>query len=477
MPYEKDRDTFLSQVLQTFTAKFVLEVLGGAGAIWGFSEVLTLRNPDTVQTWRVYALTVGFIFAIRFLLQIKDFIDHTSIENTGPKRLVQVFAAKLVLEVFGGGGAIWGFSEVLTFRNHNTQEEWRVISATVGAIFGVRWLLQIVDFSYGIDHEKVQSNKILRLYQIFSAKLVLEVFGGGGAVWGSTEALTLRVPETQEYWRGFAQAAAIVFFGRWLIQMKNYVRENFGEDKDRINFIRAYQIFSAKFILEVAGGAGAIWGFSEVCTLRNAETVHTWRPIALTVGAVFLIRFLMQIRDFVGYVEHANSGCSRLLFVFSAKLVLEVFGGGGAIWGFSEVVTFRNDETRHQWQVTAAIVGALFFVRWLLQIKDFVSGSNPELGANKTVRLVQIFLAKLVLEVFGGGGAVWGSTEALTLRVPETQAFWRFWASVAGFIFFMRFLLQIRDYVNENMDTTYKPKHVSSTPKSTVETEITPLMV
>ena len=29
-------------------------------------------------------------------------------------RLVQIFAAKIVLEVFGGGGAIWGASEIVT---------------------------------------------------------------------------------------------------------------------------------------------------------------------------------------------------------------------------------------------------------------------------------------------------------------------------------------------------------------------------
>jgi len=474
MPYAKDRDTFLSQVLQTFGAKFVLEVLGGCGAIWGFSEVLTIRNTNTQHTWRVNACTIGFIFFIRYLLQIRDFIDHANVKNTGTKRLVQIFAAKLVLEVFGGGGAIWGFSEVLTLRNPNTQEEWRKIAATVGAIFFLRWCLQIADFISGNDPDHKGSNKAVRLFQIFSAKLVLEVFGGGGAIWGASEALTLRVPDTQEYFRGFAQAVAIVFFGRWLIQMKNHVRENFGADEDRIRFLRTYQIFSAKFILEVCGGAGAIWGFSEVLTLRNAETVHTWRHIALTIGSIFLIRWFMQMQDFIGSVEHANSGTARLIFVFSAKLVLEVFGGGGAIWGFSEVVTFRNDETRHPWQVTATVVGALFFVRWCLQIKDFITGTNPDEGANKKVRLVQIFLAKIVLEVFGGGGAIWGSTEALTLRVPATQEFWRFWASVGGFVFFMRYLLQIRDYVNENMNDSYKPV---STSKGGVEDEGTPLIV
>mmetsp|Transcript_6995 Transcript_6995/g.10480 ORF Transcript_6995/g.10480 Transcript_6995/m.10480 type:complete len:102 (-) Transcript_6995:44-349(-) len=63
--------------------------------------------------------------------------------------------------------------------------------------------------------------------------------------------------------------------------------------------LRLYQIFSAKLVLEVFGGAGAIWGFSEAVGLRVPSTVWFWRPCALTFGAIFFVRWLMQIQDHI----------------------------------------------------------------------------------------------------------------------------------------------------------------------------------
>ncbi|KAL7475423.1 hypothetical protein ACHAW6_001333 [Cyclotella cf. meneghiniana] len=62
--------------------------------------------------------------------------------------------------------------------------------------------------------------------------------------------------------------------------------------------IRLVQIFSVKLILEVCGGAGAVWGFSEAIGLRHDGTVWFWRPCALAVGAMFWARWLCQIRGF-----------------------------------------------------------------------------------------------------------------------------------------------------------------------------------
>jgi len=50
--------------------------------------------------------------------------NASSTPKTNYHHMVQTFLAKIVLEVFGGGGAIWGFSEVITFRNPSTQEVW-----------------------------------------------------------------------------------------------------------------------------------------------------------------------------------------------------------------------------------------------------------------------------------------------------------------------------------------------------------------
>jgi hypothetical protein len=63
--------------------------------------------------------------------------------------------------------------------------------------------------------------------------------------------------------------------------------------------IRTFQIFGAKLVLEVFGGAGAIWGFSEAVGLRVPATIWFWRPCALTFGAIFFVRWLYQARDHV----------------------------------------------------------------------------------------------------------------------------------------------------------------------------------
>lgn len=70
--------------------------------------------------------------------------------------------------------------------------------------------------------------------------------------------------------------------------------------------VRLFQIFSARLVLEVFGGAGAIWGFSEAITLRTPATLWFWRPCALTVGFIFFIRWLMQIQDFLDEAKEAQ---------------------------------------------------------------------------------------------------------------------------------------------------------------------------
>ena len=73
----------------------------------------------------------------------------------------------------------------------------------------------------------------------------------------------------------------------------------------RLDWLNFLEIFTARLILEVFGGAGAIWGFSEAIGFRTDNTVWFWRPAALTIGAVFFSRWLLQIRDFMN--EHAMS--------------------------------------------------------------------------------------------------------------------------------------------------------------------------
>ena len=71
--------------------------------------------------------------------------------------------------------------------------------------------------------------------------------------------------------------------------------------------IRLAQVFSAKLVLEVFGGAGAIWGFSEAVGLRVPNTVWFWRPAALAIGAIFFVRWLLQMEDFALEFQDNNA--------------------------------------------------------------------------------------------------------------------------------------------------------------------------
>lgn len=69
------------------------------------------------------------------------------------------------------------------------------------------------------------SNKTEVLLQTFGPKLVLEVMGGAGAVWGFSEAIGLRTSATNWFWRPITLVAGILFFSRWLGQLLEFRKQ------------------------------------------------------------------------------------------------------------------------------------------------------------------------------------------------------------------------------------------------------------
>lgn len=69
-------------------------------------------------------------------------------------------------------------------------------------------------------------------------------------------------------------------------------------------FFRLAAVFLPKLILEVLGSAGAIWGCSEAIGLRSATNVWFWRPVALSIGLMFLVRWLVEMRRFLDVRRH-----------------------------------------------------------------------------------------------------------------------------------------------------------------------------
>ena len=61
-----------------------------------------------------------------------------------------------------------------------------------------------------------------------------------------------------------------------------------------------FHLFAIKFVLEVLGAAGAVWGCSEAIGWRTSKTLWFWRPFALLIGLVFGIRWMGQLRRLFG---------------------------------------------------------------------------------------------------------------------------------------------------------------------------------
>eukprot|EP00527_Entomoneis_sp_CCMP2396_P006773 CAMPEP_0198149810 /NCGR_PEP_ID=MMETSP1443-20131203/48260_1 /TAXON_ID=186043 /ORGANISM="Entomoneis sp., Strain CCMP2396" /LENGTH=190 /DNA_ID=CAMNT_0043814941 /DNA_START=3 /DNA_END=575 /DNA_ORIENTATION=- len=138
------------------------------------------------------------------------------------------------------------------------------------------------------------------------------------------------------------------------------------------------QIFSTKFVLEVLGAAGAIWGFFEAATIRTPHNKEQFHLIAGTVGGLFLFRYISVILDFClcfasspALSGERVSAVARWAEMCIAKMVLEVFGSGGAVWGFSDIFGLRTPYTLGVWRPMAIAMSALFFLRWIWQMCGF----------------------------------------------------------------------------------------------------------
>ena len=183
----------LRPLVQVYLAKFVLEVLGGGGAIWGPAETFSFRTNDTTEFWQSIARLVSVLFAIRWVLQLGQELcaanratcsDHNN--NKTIVSFVHTLVTRFVLQVLGAIGAVWGFFECLTLRTDETQEFWRQVCFGVGILFGGRFLSHMYQYWQDLNrkatttvHRMVEVTDTPQLVSLFAAKLVLEVFGAG----------------------------------------------------------------------------------------------------------------------------------------------------------------------------------------------------------------------------------------------------------------------------------------------------------
>jgi hypothetical protein len=151
----------------------------------------------------------------------------------------------------------------------------------------------------------------MTFFQIFSTKFLLEVLGATGAVWGSMEALTLRNDTNVEQWRTVAIMVGLGFLARWICLVLSYCLFSgmlwIHSTPTLTLLARWMDLIVAKFVLEVLGAAGAAWGFSEIVKLRTPDTMHSWRPVSVAAGFIFLLRWVWQLRSTLWEERHREA--------------------------------------------------------------------------------------------------------------------------------------------------------------------------
>ena len=220
--------------LQVIVTKFVLEVMGASGAIWGCADILSLRDTTSgTERVRLIALFIGTIFFIRYWWHIKhywqferDYLPLKAHHRRSHRcAFFQIHASKFLLQVMGASGAIWGCSEAIALRNSENAMQWRIAAIVVGTIFLIRWALQIL--AYCLYFAAVWSNpscKIARWCEELIVMLILEVFGAVGAIWGCSEVMTLRNPDNSvRIWRPILLSVGFVFLIRWIMHIKQFI--------------------------------------------------------------------------------------------------------------------------------------------------------------------------------------------------------------------------------------------------------------
>jgi len=234
-------------------ATFLLEVMGGAGAVWGSAEIAGVRFGANNDEWRAVCWCT-------FLLCITRWIAR---EAYGIKSHDGEVMAVFLLDVMGGGGAMWGCLEIAGYRvnypknchdvtiyrkadytfanftgingawgvqyNHcgNTYMESRIICAITFVLCGLSWQRLIPAMFFQAAPEKPCFGLNLEFY---TRTFLLEIMGGAGALWGFSEicgrsSASLRLgwgdiyfgQNSFDFWRAWCLAVFILCFYRWMV--------------------------------------------------------------------------------------------------------------------------------------------------------------------------------------------------------------------------------------------------------------------
>jgi len=219
------------------------------------------------------------------------------------------------------------------------------------------------------------------------ATFLLEVMGGAGAVWGCAENMGVRSGPINDEWRAICWVVFLLCLFRWVVREAYGITSHDGE-------------VMAVFLLDVMGGAGAMWGCLEIGGFRvnypsNCDEYqeelgfqgidNAWGPQYSSCGATYpesriicAVVFVLCALSWQKCIPYGPSCCGRYAEFLLRTFLLEVMGGAGALWGFSEICgrsghslrlgwgdKYFGQKSFDFWRVMCTITFVLCLIRWL----------------------------------------------------------------------------------------------------------------
>jgi len=233
------------------------------------------------------------------------------------------------------------------------------------------------------------------------ATFLLEVMGGAGAVWGSMENAGVRFGPNNDEFRAICWVTFILCLCRWIAREAWGLKSHDGE-------------IMAVFLLDVMGGAGAMWGCLEIagyrvnyppnCKERQGYRLedysdgtfigidNAWGPqydycgntymesrIICAIVFVWCALSWQRLIPAMYFQASPDQPCFGMNLEFYARtFLLEVMGGAGALWGFSEICgrssyslrlgwgdVYFGQKSFDFWRIPCTITFILCFIRWV----------------------------------------------------------------------------------------------------------------
>lgn len=188
---------------------------------------------------------------------------------------------------------------------------------------------------------------------VLPTTFLLEVLGGAGAAWGCAEAFAVRDGGDNDAWRIICAVVGAMCLVRFVQSRRRGPASGPAEAV-------------ATCLLQVLGGAGAVWGCAEIVGLRvnypsdcltSAQngTGNSWAPGSATCRNTYLVWRLVVLLTIPGFtwkwLRAANTAAPPLprAVELAFSFVLEVMGGAGALWGAAEVAGPSGHSLRLGW--------------------------------------------------------------------------------------------------------------------------------